>query len=652
MIPREQAWHERNQADLRAGLGRVKEALAQYASGRSLREDGVPNAGPGREPGTPQGSDLTALPQLAALLALTPFERDVLLLCAGVELDPTWTAAVAAADRDSGRTSPTFALALAALPGAHWSALSPGRPLRYWHLVEIEAGPTITGSPLRIDETILHYLAGTPTPDPRLEAYLASVALSDPLPESQARQAAEVAAFWRASDCQAPIPVVHLSGRTPEELRGVGAGVCVRLGMRLLALRARDLPAAPPEREWLARLSQREALLHGAALFIDGEGGTPEAVVGFVESLTAPVLVAGESWLRFERRPSIRVIVDPQRVEEKEAVWRAALGLTSGALSEELRTLARQFDLSPPEARAAARQAAAASAWSGRSLGACLWQAARWASRRELDALAERIEPRAGWEDLVLPRAQLDALHDIVAHVRHRETVQEEWGFADKSTRGMGVGALFAGPSGTGKTMAAEVLAKELGLDLYRIDLSQVVSKYIGETEKNLKRLFDAAERGRSVLLFDEADALFGRRSEVRDSHDRYANIEVSFLLQQVEAFRGLAILTSNMKNALDPAFLRRLRFVVQFPFPDAAQRAEIWRRVLPCRLPVGPLDHGRLSRLSVSGGSIRNIALAAAFVSAERGEPLSMSHILRAARGEYAKLDKSLSDAEVAGWH
>jgi SpoVK/Ycf46/Vps4 family AAA+-type ATPase len=199
--------------------------------------------------------------------------------------------------------------------------------------------------------------------------------------------------------------------------------------------------------------------------------------------------------------------------------------------------------------------------------------------------------------------------------------------------------------------MTAEVLARELRLDLYRIDLSQVVSKYIGETEKNLRRVFDAAEEGGVVLLFDEADALFGKRSEVKDSHDRYANIEVSYLLQRMESYRGLAILTTNMKSALDTAFLRRIRFVVQFPFPDAGQRAEIWRHIFPANTPTEGLDASKLARLSVAGGNIRNIALNAAFLAADERQPVRMAHLLRAARSECAKLEKPLTDAEIGGW-
>jgi SpoVK/Ycf46/Vps4 family AAA+-type ATPase len=272
-------------------------------------------------------------------------------------------------------------------------------------------------------------------------------------------------------------------------------------------------------------------------------------------------------------------------------------------------------------------------------------------ARPKLDDLAQRIEPAATWDDLVLPKVGLQVLRDVATQVHHRMTVYQSWGFATKGLRGLGISALFSGASGTGKTMAAEVLASELRMDLYRIDLSAVVSKYIGETEKNLRRVFDAAEEGGAILLFDEADALFGKRSEVKDSHDRYANIEVSYLLQRMEAYRGLAILTTNLKSALDTAFLRRLRFLIDFPFPDARSRAEIWRRIFPRQTPTENLDAAKLAQLNIAGGNIRNIALHAAFLAADAHEPVRMNHLLRAAQSEYAKLEKSLTDAEVRGF-
>jgi len=285
------------------------------------------------------------------------------------------------------------------------------------------------------------------------------------------------------------------------------------------------------------------------------------------------------------------------------------------------------------------------------TVAAQLWETCRGQARSRLDDLAQRVETTAAWDDLVVPAFQKQILRDIVVNVRQRARVYDQWGFAAKSSRGLGISALFAGASGTGKTLAAEIMANELRLDLYRIDLSQVVSKYIGETEKNLRRVFDAAETAGAVLLFDEADALFGKRSEVKDSHDRYANIEVSYLLQRMEAYRGLAILTTNMKQALDQAFMRRIRFIVQFPFPDAAEREEIWKRVFPPATPTADLDAARLARLNVAGGNIRNIALGAAFLAADERAPVSMAHLLRVARAEYAKIDRPLTDSEIGGW-
>jgi SpoVK/Ycf46/Vps4 family AAA+-type ATPase len=291
-------------------------------------------------------------------------------------------------------------------------------------------------------------------------------------------------------------------------------------------------------------------------------------------------------------------------------------------------------------------------------LGGALWDASRAAARAQLEraahgaeSLAQRIEPTATWDDIVLPDAQMRILRDIAAHVRQRHRVYEEWGWGAKSARGLGITALFAGASGTGKTMAAEVLANELRLDLYRIDLSAVVSKYIGETEKNLRRVFDAAEAGGAILLFDEADALFGKRSEVKDSHDRYANIEISYLLQRMEQYRGLAILTTNLQEHLDRAFVRRLRFIVQFPFPDSAQRAEIGRRIFPRTTPTEQLDPQRLARLNVAGGAIRNIALHASFLAADENRAVNMSHLARAAQSEYGKMNRTMSESEIRDW-
>ncbi len=261
------------------------------------------------------------------------------------------------------------------------------------------------------------------------------------------------------------------------------------------------------------------------------------------------------------------------------------------------------------------------------------------------------MTPVHGWADMVLPDEAMGQLHEICRRVALRHQVLGKWGFERKLSGGKGINALFHGHSGTGKTMAAEVVAHQLHLDLYKIDLAGVVSKYIGETEKNLDRIFAAAENANAILLFDEADALFGKRSEVRDAHDRYANLEVSYLLQKMEQHEGISILSTNLRQNLDDAFLRRLTFAVQFPFPDEHGRERIWKGIWPRETPLAPdLDAGWLAeRFLLSGGNIRNVALAAAFLAAEEDSVVTLAHVLRAVRHEFQKMGKTLSAAEMA---
>jgi SpoVK/Ycf46/Vps4 family AAA+-type ATPase len=268
-------------------------------------------------------------------------------------------------------------------------------------------------------------------------------------------------------------------------------------------------------------------------------------------------------------------------------------------------------------------------------------------TRPRLDTLAQRLEPKATWNDLVLPAAETDLLHRIADQVGQRATIYQSWGFGKKMNRGLGISALFCGDSGGGKTMAAEVMANHLRLNLFRIDLSAVMSKYIGETEKNLRRLFDAAEDGGAILFFDEADALFGKRSEVKDSHDRYANIEINYLLQRMESYGGLAILATNMKSSLDSAFLRRLRFVVSFPFPGVQERKAMWQKVFPSATRTVDLDFDRLARFNFNGGNIALVALNAAFAAARSQSPVTMAIVLEAARIEFRKLERPVNAAD-----
>jgi hypothetical protein len=650
-------WHEINQRYLLEALSGVRRALESHAA----RSQSVPEAG--EQPYIPPQvysethddvQRIYALDHLCEAFALSPFERDVLLLCAGMELDSTFASHCAAAQNEPRRASPTFGLALAALPGAHWSALVPAAPLRYWRLIEVGAGETLTTSKLNVDERILHYLAGVPYLDDRLRGLVELVRASGELPPSHRAVVRKIADLWSQTSREWDRDRIELCGAEQVSKRDIAASACATLGMQLHAIRATDIPIAASEREALGRLWEREAVLGGSALLVDCEDldGTENIrpALSFMEAVNGLIIVISREPLHSRERPAIRLYVHRPDSAEQRSLWRHSLGPMAQELNGWVEALVAQFDLSPTSIRAASAEVLGTRVGDGRQETA-LWEACRVQARPRLDDLAQRIEPAAGWGDLVLPGSQRQMLRDIAAQVRQRTRVYELWGFAARSSRGLGISALFAGDSGTGKTMAAEVLADELQLDLYRIDLSSVVSKYIGETERNLRRVFDAAEEGGAILLFDEADALFGKRSEVKDSHDRYANIEVSYLLQRMEAYRGLAILTTNMRSALDNAFLRRIRFAVQFPFPDVVQRAEIWRRIFPPDTPLEGLDVEKLARLNVAGGNIRNIALNAAFLAADAEEPVRMTHLMRAARGEYAKLEKPLTEAEIGSW-
>ncbi|HWT02998.1 MAG TPA: AAA family ATPase [Pyrinomonadaceae bacterium] len=666
-------WYEANQRDLLARLNAVGEALKAHAarvSGRAeaYRDEtaarapveevvadssGSPAPGGDEAESAPQAS--TALDHLCEVFSLSTFERDLLLMCAGVELDASFAELCASAHGAARRAYPTFGLGLAALLEAHWSALTSNAPLRRWRLIELEHGQDyLVNARLRIDERVLHYLAGVSHLDERLRGLVEPVAVPAELPDSHGELARRVAEFWANDRRDEASAVVFLAGADSAGKRAVAAAASAALGLGLHVLRAADVPQLVAEREALARLWEREAVLQGSALMLEqDEHENTHAVLSFIESVRGLLLVAGRDALRPRQRPAMRLDVRKPTSAEQRQLWQKVLGPLAQNLNGELELLTSHFDFGVETIRAASVQAREGFVREGgeEAAGGVLWDACRVQGRTRLDDLAQHIEPRAAWEDLVLPEHQLRGLREVAAHVRQRARVYEAWGFASKGARGLGISALFTGASGTGKTMAAEVLANELKLDLYRIDLSQVVSKYIGETEKNLRRVFDAAEESGAVLLFDEADALFGKRSEVKDSHDRYANIEVSYLLQRMEEYRGLAILTTNLKTALDKAFLRRLRFVIQFPFPDAGSRARIWERIFPPGTPTENLDVKKLARLSVAGGNIRNIALNAAFLAADENASVTMAHLLRAARGEYEKLEKPLTDAESGGW-
>ncbi len=603
-----------------------------------------------------------ALEQLCSVFELSAFERGIIILAAGAEMDSQLAAHYASLDA-SRRPLPTLQLALTVLPEAHWSALSPSRALRRWQLIDLFAADTLVTSAFRPNERILHFLAGLSGIDERLHHLIHPVPTPETLPSSYADVASQVAAVWTDASRQATaasisqqLPLIELCGAEPDTNRAIAAHAAATLNLRLHVLSPRSLlQTSSAEASLFLRLWEREAILSESVLLLELDdlptSDTASVTIAqLLESLRAPLILSTRQPQPTLSRPRVIFFTSsPTRAEQAE-LWRTSLQPPNAAANKPLiDTLVSQFSLSPVAIRSAAQHSNKTQP--EQILASVLWDACRIEARPRLEGLAQRIEPAATWDDLVLPEKARGQMRQISLHVRHRTRVYESWGFADRSSRGLGISVLFAGPSGTGKTTAAEVLAHELRLDLFRIDLSQIISKYIGETEKNLCRVFDAADQGAAVLLFDEADALFGKRTEVKDSHDRYANCEVSYLLQRMEAYRGLAILTTNRKSSLDQAFLRRLRFVVEFPFPEAAQRAEIWRRIFPSLTPVDGLNVEHLACLRVSGGNIHNIAMGAAFLAADADEPVRMEHLLAAARAEFAKLEIPLNDSEVARW-
>ncbi len=636
-------WAALNQEYLAASIDQIRVVLNEYVSHTGVKKEGLaPPAWAHESP--------PAIETVRRLFGLSEFEKSLLLLCAAVELDAEVAKLCARAQGGTNLQYPTFGLALAALPQAHWSALSPASPLRRFMLIDVLSSPSVplTANPLKIEERVLHYLTGISYFETRLNGLVRLVEESGAMVGSHQRVVQRVLLLWK--DSREKLPLVELWGQDEESKVSIAWNACAQVGLKLSHISAELVPSRADEMEHFLRLWTREAALLVSGLYIsteDIEPATQRSIRRMVESIPGPVFLGTrEPWALPDQRHMSIEVKKPTKEEQKE-LWKQFLASPSLSLDERgLSRLVGQFDLNAHSMRQAAEEAVLA-ARNGGDLYRAVWDAGRAVSRPRVGELAQRIEPKASMEDLILPEREKRLLRELALHVAQRHTVYEEWGFEAKLSKGLGITALFAGSSGTGKTMAAEALASELKLDLFRIDLATVVSKYIGETEKNLRKVFDAAEEGGAVLFFDEADALFGKRSEVKDSHDRYANIEISYLLQRMESYRGLAILATNMKGAIDQAFVRRLMFIVDFPFPDEKSRAEIWKRVFPPETPTAGLEIARLSRLSISGGNIKNIALYASFLAAGEGVPVGMGHIKRAAQVEYDKLERPLTQGE-----
>jgi SpoVK/Ycf46/Vps4 family AAA+-type ATPase len=625
------------------------------------------------------------LAELSRLFDLTPFDTDALLTCLAPEIDLRYEKLFAYLQDDINKKRPSIDLVLNLLSPsfeaklAYRQRFAPQAPLLRHSLLSLfddpsQQQPPLLGKYLKVDERVVSYLFESDELDTRLLPSARSIVprarLDDLLLPADLKRRLLLLALDRTR-----LPVFYFQGPYGVGKQSAAEALCGETGRRLLIVDGERLLAGEESTfETIVRLSMREALLQDAVLYWDGFDllladerlAWRTALLRTLEEQPRPAILAGNNpWEpadAFRARPFVRVEFPRPAYHERIALWQAALGgaaLDGAAMGgaafeageDELLALASKFRFSGGQIRDAAATARNLALWrepdGGRVTTADLQAACRLQSNRKLEALARKITPHYAWGDIVLPADRLRQLREICNQVKYRARVYDEWGFDRKLSLGKGLNVLFAGPSGTGKTMAAEIMAGELGLDLYKIDLSTVVSKYIGETEKNLARVFDEAETSNAILFFDEADALFGRRSEVRDSHDRYANIETSYLLQRMEEYDGMAILATNLHKNMDEAFVRRMHFTVEFPFPDAANRQRIWEKIWPVETPQsGDIDLPYMARhFEITGGNIRNIAVAAAFLAADDGQVVSMAHLLAATHREYQKMGKVLLD-------
>jgi ATP-dependent 26S proteasome regulatory subunit len=636
--------------------------------------------------------------QLALLFRLDRFELDLLLICMAPEVDQNYEKIYAYLQDDVTKKYPTvnFILELQELqypiePFSKTDARSyflPGSPLLFHGLIQLIEEPVarpLLSKSLRVNERIVNYLLGINVPETE-SLPIANYKLIEPeaywtVLEVPAELKSQFVSLASAKAIDGERLVFYLEGAYGAGRKTIAEAFCHQLKMPLLVVNLRDIILRaendPLRFELQVKSFFREALLLPAALYVEdfdllfaGEWGADRdgshdrlgahgevkrryylrTVMQAVENYTHVTFLAGEiSWppmLIFKGPTFIKKILPKLSYKNRKQLWKNEFENPK----LDIDGISGKFKFTPGQIKDAAMEAICnAASRSGKVkrntsvISDDLYIACRNQSNRKLSEMARKIEPHYGWNDIILPRDQLLQLKEIRDYIKNRHKVYDDWEFGRKLSLGKGLNILFTGPSGTGKTMSAEVIAKELGLDLYRIDLSCVVSKYIGETEKNLASIFKEAETANSILFFDEADALFGKRSEVKDSHDRYANIEIGYLLQKMEEYEGAVILATNLKNNMDEAFVRRMHCTVEFPFPDESSRRRIWDNIYPPQVPLSEtIDFDFLSKnIKISGGIIKNIAVTAAFYAAEADRPVNMKHLVLASKREFQKIGK-----------
>ena len=632
-----------------------------------------------RKAASQANSVILRIVELGKMFQLTTFDIDSLLICLLPELQLEYEKLYSYLQDDITKKRPSVELVLSLLGLSAEErlmarqAFSPQAPLIKNYLLRFDDEETSKLTPLlalalKVDERILNYLLGSDEIDPRIlsctqhaesQMKLADVILLDDIKN-------QLLNLMNRKDNNL---ICYLQGPYGVGKQTAAEALCREFNLPLLIINVRRLLASGLPFDMATRFIYREAILQNAALYwkyfdtllADNQKLNLDTLMNRLKDCTMMNILAGETiWQAPEpefNKPFVKIQIPMPAYEARTRLWRLHLnGHLPVSQDIDLEALSNKFAFSGGQIRdaIASTENLALLQTSKQVSMTDLYNSCRAQSSHKLRTLTQKVESRYSWDDIILPQEQLDQLHEITSYVKYRHIVYGEWDFNEKLSLGKGLNALFAGPSGTGKTMAAGIIANELKLDMYKIDLSAVVSKYIGETEKNLKEIFDEAETSNTILFFDEADALFGKRSEVRDAHDRYANIEISYLLQKMEEYEGIVILATNLHKNMDEAFVRRMHFVVEFPSPEEEHRFAIWNNIFPQKAPLDKsVDFRFLAKqFKITGGNIRNIALSASFLAAEGGRNITMRHIILATKREFQKMSKLYSEADFGKYY
>ena len=611
---------------------------------------------------------------LTSRFSLSRFEVDTILVCLLPEIDMRYQKLYAYLQDDVSKKNPTIDFILHLLCDSPQNTLearrcfSPESPLLRYRLINLDndhgtGTPMLLARSIRLDERIGGFLLDEDRTDSRL-THLAHVITPESnlqdsvLPDGMKDRLLKLTARYKNSPLICGISGAYGTGSKKD----IAEAICSTLGMPMLIVDVKSLTGDETSAEPSASLVFREGILHNAVVYLENfsvlltEGSETRQLYNRVtyELFSYPgwaIIASEKGWRPGEthgKKPFVGIELSPASYAERKNSWdKITKGNSSFAPDINLGDLAGKFRFGSDQIWQAAAIAANLARWRDPENGVIndedLNAACRKLSRDNLTSLARQIQPSYHWEDLVLPKDQMEQLHEICIYVQHYHTVYGDWGFGKKISLGKGLNALFAGASGTGKTMAADVIANALKIDLYKIDLSAIVSKYIGETEKNLDQIFREGKTSNAILFFDEADALFGKRSEVRDSHDRYANIQIAYLLQKMDEYDGVVILATNLRNNIDDAFARRMHFTIEFPMPEEADRLRIWNGMFPPEVPIGKdVDLPFMAKqFKITGGNIKNIAVSAAFLAANDSQVIKMENLIHATKREYQKIGK-----------